>query len=596
MNAAMPTWLRAILRPERSSSEEVRRDVLWLVGLALLLIATGIGLRDPWPADEPRFALVARDMAATGNWLVPRIGGEIYADKPPLFFWLIALGIKLTGSLKIAFLLPSLLSGLACVVLIYDLGRRLWNRETGLIAGFALLFTAQFVWQARQAQIDATLCFWTTLSLYGLLRHLLLGPQWRWYVIGWAAAGFGVITKGVGFLPLLVLIPYAALRAPKWQPRFTAPATGKWLLGPLAFVLATSVWLAPMLLAANADPAIAAYRDEILFTQTVDRYANAWHHREPFWYFLIDVIPGLWLPLTALLPWIVPRWRESLRSKDLRIALLSAWIVLVVIFFSFSTGKRGVYVLPAVPAFALLCAPFLRHVGEQAKAQRFLFAVTAFIAAVLTFAVPYLLAEPERRTEVIEHYDLDPLGPLIVLALLAVIACAISRPRRGFLAFVGVMISVLLVVSFWVNPAMNDERSGREFIQRVEQAANPHAPLGFVAFKEQYLLNARRAVVHFGHARWREGAQETMDAARWLSIAPTRQLVVNQASLEQCFKPSQHIALGNANRQQWFLVQGAVEPKCVKQGTLNLAYFYNPPLSPSAKIAARHFDRRHAQR
>ena len=73
----------------------------------------------------------------------------------------------------------------------------------------------QFVWQARQAQIDATLCFWTTLSLYGLLRHLLLGPSWRWYTIGWAAAGLGVITKGVGFLPLLVLIPFAILRNPQ---------------------------------------------------------------------------------------------------------------------------------------------------------------------------------------------------------------------------------------------------------------------------------------------------------------------------------------------------------------------------------------------
>ena len=54
--------------------------------------------------------------------------------------------------------------------------------------------------------------FLDVLSLYGLLRHLLLGPAWRWYTIGWAAAGFGVITKGVGFLPLLVLIPFAMLR------------------------------------------------------------------------------------------------------------------------------------------------------------------------------------------------------------------------------------------------------------------------------------------------------------------------------------------------------------------------------------------------
>jgi len=166
------------------ASNTVLTDFLWLAALALLLIATGIGLRDPWPADEPRFALVARDMVATGEWLLPRVGGQPYADKPPLFFWLIAACLEVTRSLRVAFLLPSFFAGLGCVGLVYDLGRRLWNRETGFAAGLALLFTVQFVWQARQAQIDATLCFWTTLSLYGLLRHLLLGPAWRWYTIG----------------------------------------------------------------------------------------------------------------------------------------------------------------------------------------------------------------------------------------------------------------------------------------------------------------------------------------------------------------------------------------------------------------------------
>lgn len=566
----------------------VRRDLLWLCALGLLLIATGIGLRDPWPADEPRFALVARDMVATGDWLVPRVGGEVYADKPPLYFWLMAAGIEATGSLRIAFLIPSLLAGLGCLLLVYDLARRMWDRETGLIAGLALLFTVQFVWQARQAQIDATLCFWTTLALYGLLRHLLFGPQWRWYVVGWAAAGFGVITKGVGFLPLLILIPYAALRSSAWQPRFTAPATAKWLLGPLAFVLATAIWLVPMLLAASADPVIAAYRDEILFRQTVDRYTNAWHHREPFWYFIVEVVPWLWLPLTALVPWLVPRWRRALREHDLRIALLLAWVVLVLSFFSISTGKRGVYVLPAVPAFALVCAPFLRDIAARVAAQRTLFAVAAVVALVTALAVPYLLLRPAQRLDVIASYDFDPFGPLIAIAVATSLICAIARPRHGFLAFGGTLAAILLVVSFWVNPTMNDSRSGKAFIARVEQVANPSGPLGFVAFKEQYLLNANRPVVHFGHARWRESEQETMDAGRWLSGGPDRQLVVNEASLDQCFRGAERKSLGTANRTRWFLVRGQVDRKCVDQGRPHLAHFYNPQTPDSGRVAARH--------
>ena len=86
-------------------------------------------------------------------------------------------------------------------------------------------------------------------------------------------------------------------------------------------------------------------------------------------------------------------------------------------------------------------------------------------------------------------------------------------------------------------------------------------------------------MVHFGHARWRESAQETADAARWLARSPQHQLVVNEASYAACFNNAERKALGMANRSQWYLVQGHVEPSCVEQGNPNAAYFYNPPNS-----------------
>ncbi|REN06950.1 dolichyl-phosphate-mannose--protein mannosyltransferase, partial [Mycobacterium tuberculosis] len=87
---------------------------------ATVVLGAGLGLRDPWPADEPRFALVASQMVDSGNWLFPRRGGELYADKPPLFMWIQAALLQLTGNLRIAFLLPSVLSGIACVWMTYD--------------------------------------------------------------------------------------------------------------------------------------------------------------------------------------------------------------------------------------------------------------------------------------------------------------------------------------------------------------------------------------------------------------------------------------------------------------------------------------------
>ena len=69
-----------------------------------VFIGTGLGTRMPWPADEPRFALIARDMVHTGDWLFPRVGGDLYPDKPPVFFWLLSVGYWLTGSLRASFL------------------------------------------------------------------------------------------------------------------------------------------------------------------------------------------------------------------------------------------------------------------------------------------------------------------------------------------------------------------------------------------------------------------------------------------------------------------------------------------------------------
>src|SRR5262245_62231103 len=146
-------------------------DLLWLGLAVVLLIGTGVGIRDPWPADEPRFALIAREMVHTGEWLFPRIGGDLYPDKPPVYFWLLSVCYWLTGSLKASFLIPAFVGSLVVVGLVYDLGRRLAGRASGLAAGLTLACSIQFVMTMRGAQIDPVLCALTTLSLYGLLRH-----------------------------------------------------------------------------------------------------------------------------------------------------------------------------------------------------------------------------------------------------------------------------------------------------------------------------------------------------------------------------------------------------------------------------------------
>jgi 4-amino-4-deoxy-L-arabinose transferase-like glycosyltransferase len=575
--AGAPTLLERWLRPDVDSPRDVTIDLLWLVGLALVMMGAGLGLRDPWPADEPRFALVARDMLQSGDWLIPRVGGDLYADKPPVFFWLMAASMALTGSMRIGFLLPSLLAGVGSVVLVYDLLRRVRGREAAFAGALVLLLTFQFVWQFRQAQIDGVLCFFTTLSLYGLLRHLFAGPSLGWFFLGWTAAGIGVITKGVGFLPLLALLPFVLLASRGWP--VNAPHRDpRWWLGPVFFLGAIALWFVPMLLATSAGGELLDYRNEILFKQTVTRYADAWHHHEPFWFYPVNVIPFLWLPLIALVPWLWPRWRRALRERDTFVAVLLCWTVLVVLFFSLSSGKRGVYVLPAVPALAMAAAPWLPEILRLPRSRLLGFALAALLTAILGAGAIYFAFAADAAARALRDFGATPALPLALAAAGGCAALAVFRVRDGWLAYGGTLAALLVTTGLAVYPRIDDVRSGRAFMAGVEQAAAGFAELGLVGAREQYLLELRRPSYNFGHARWREREAEAADAAAWFAARPGRALLVPENTLELCFQGMQVQELGRANRTEWFLVTGgAVDAACAERGDLRRARLYIPP-------------------
>lgn len=560
-----------------------RREGWWLIGLALLVMLPGLGLRDPWPADEPRYALIARDMVASGHWLFPHVGGELYADKPPVFFWCIAVLLKAGLPLRVAFLLPSLLAGVGSVLLVYDLGRRLWGREAGLAAACLLAVSVQLVAQSRVAQIDMLLTFLTTASLYGLGRHLLAGPDWRAYAAGGLAAGLGVITKGTGFLPLLLLLPFFALRRAGYRGLWMGAGGGRWWLAPVMALAGIALWLVPMLVAVglSGDPAHAAYRDEILFRQTVTRYASFTGHQGPWYFFIVEVVPLFWLPGTLLLPWLVPRWRRAWQERDGRVWLLLAWIALVLVFFSFSSGKRGIYILPALPAFALATGPWLGELLARRRVQAVLFALSAAVGGLAAGAAAYLgLVRPALLARLGQEVGLQSVAPLACLAVVVAAWLVWFRPGRGAMAWVATVVSLVAVQGLWLAPMLNGSRSGRDFVADVEAAVPRGTELGLVGYKEQYLLYLTRPVTDFGHRRARAaGDPEARDAAYWLDAAPGRVLLVDGSRLEPCFAHSPARPVGRANGLAWFLVSPPAEAECVRQGNPRAAIIYRPPAS-----------------
>jgi len=540
-----------------------------LLAFAVVLLGAGIGLRDPWPADEPRFALVAKQMVDSGEWLFPHRGNELYSDKPPMFMWMQAAGYTLTGSWRIAFLLPSLLSGLLTLLLVHDLARRLHGRKVAWIAAAALLFTLHFTIQARSAQIDGTLLGIMTLACYGLLRHLLLGPDWRWLWIGCFAAGFGTITKGVAFLALL-LIPLAlAGRRLGWQGMAPAApfAPGRAALAAIAFIGAVALWLVPMLLTVwmRDNPEYRAYASDILFGQTASRYLEPTHHLKPPWYYL-GVIATLWLPTSFALIWAIPHWWRGWRRgrRPARVWLPLSFVVLIVFFFSMSGGKRDVYILPALPMLVLALAPLLPALLRKRSLQRALFVLAATVSLALVAGSLYaLIGQPAFAEKLRSLRGLDPWHITLSMGLVGLVAAAVFRPARGALALAGTLTGVWLLYSFWAFPVINDSRSARGVMHAAGARIGSDAELALLGWKEQNLLMADRPATVFGFLAPR--AEQELAAVAWLREAPEKRWVLGQKlSLDTCFLIDKTIVVGESNRRRWYLANAdALREQCL---------------------------------
>jgi 4-amino-4-deoxy-L-arabinose transferase-like glycosyltransferase len=447
---------------------------LWLgaVVVALSIHLGGFPLLDP---DEGRNAEVGREMAATNDYVMPRLDGLPYLDKPIVYFAAEAAAMEVLGATETAARLPAFLFTLATAALCFWFARRTGGDGwTASIVSLSMPLTIAF---SRTVIFDSALTFFIVAAM--MCFYVAVEEGARFAALAWLCIGLGVITKGpvAIALPLLVAIPYAI-----WRRRFGA--LWSWL-GLVAFVVAVAPWVWAI---SRAVPDFLHY---VVVTETAQRLATkALKRTGPPWYFVPYLIGGAlpWSLIAVAEGLAVAKSRGSSRPRDRETArpdlYLVLWIAVPFVFFSLSQSKRPQYILPLLPAVALLAARVWPR-GRRAAA-----------IALIVFAV--LLSAALPLVHLRGEYAGSARGAAIALGATALVGGLVALFAKRELAIVGLSLP-MIAIPMATNPLVNAigvRRSTRAFMAQVAPLVTPQTQvIGVEAFTGSMSFYLRRPMV-----------------------------------------------------------------------------------------------------
>jgi 4-amino-4-deoxy-L-arabinose transferase-like glycosyltransferase len=429
-------------------TNRTRTDSLLLAGFCAFLFLYGLGQFGLIGADEPRYAQVAREMLERHDLITPVLGGRPWLEKPPLYYWQAMLAYSVFGVSDWAARLPSALDATLLVLAVYFFLRRF---RPGFELDGALITAscAGIVGYARAASTDMALAATFSIGMLGWWASRESGKK-IYLAIFYGCMALGMLAKGpvAPFLAALVIVLYAiAVR------ELRLVLKSLWLPGIVLFCAIALPWYVFVQLR-NPE-----FFREFIVQQNLGRFsANLYHHVEPFWYYLpvaalalapwtMFVIAALVRPVSLLrAKRTVANAREG--SCDYQFSVFAGcWLLVPGLFFSISQSKLPGYILPAIPAGALLLVDYLRERLDQSEGKppaTWLVALHALLAAAPI--VPALLI-----AYLITQHRLPGGRPMLVALGIAFALCAgialtlVRKTGLRMLRFVTV-IPVLLVV------------------------------------------------------------------------------------------------------------------------------------------------------
>ena len=450
---------------DRAEPGEILRSparVRWFVS-ALLLVATVVyaiplGERALWNQDEARVALLARDTLRYGVHLPVKVRGEAYLNKPPLFFWSVALVSWPVGHVSERTApIPSVVAALAALGGAFALGRLLSGPLTGLVALVVLATSPGFFLHSHQALPDMALTAWLTWALYFLLAALRDDLPRRAHLIGLYGCIAGALwTKGV---PALLVLPAGAAAV--------LSARGRRGLAPLRPVLGLTVvavsmlpWAIPYVLAPGQGSGQSTSVSTALlwYLDRIDRVSS------------IPLTGGLvaFLPWAAWLLVVAAWWRGAPERVAYRPVL--AWTLVAAALIALAVQQRARYLLPLYPAMALLVAAAVT--GVTARAREPVRLATGLVLALIALTLYQGLAQGVKLALGRHHgrpsplaalMDLSREGPLIMLLILAALALALRAlwarrsPARA-VVWIAAGLGAVLFIEGWLYPGRLNEQ------------------------------------------------------------------------------------------------------------------------------------------